>query len=90
MSVEWEQYKDRYASERHETYEAYVDVWNRIPEARQEFTGWAIFSQVANAEPKHRKDSPERVQVAERVMRQGGYEIGPPTRRNARRWIKRE
>jgi hypothetical protein len=90
MSVEWEQYKDRYAAERPETYEAYVDVWNRIPAARHEFTGWAVFTQAANTEPKQKKHNPERVQVAERIMRQGGYEIGPPTKRNARRWVKRQ
>jgi hypothetical protein len=90
MSGEWEQYKDRYAAERPETYEAYVDVWNRIPAARREFTGWAIFTQTANAEPKQWRDHPDRVRIAERIMYQGGYELGPPTRRNARSWIKRQ
>ena len=38
MSIEWEQYEDRYRL-RPETYEAYVDVWTRLPEAGSAFTG---------------------------------------------------
>jgi hypothetical protein len=87
MSREWQQYEGRY-SLRPETYAAYVDVWNRLPEARQEFSGWASFSQAANAEPAQVVNKPDRVHVAERIMRRGGYELGPPTRRGARRWQK--
>lgn len=88
MVEAWEQYEDRYR-ERPETYAAYVDVWTLVPRARQEFTGWAIFSQTANAEPKQRRDNPDRVRVAEEIMIAAGYEIGPPTTRGARRWFKR-
>lgn len=88
MSAEWEQYRDRY-SERPETYDAYVDVWTRVGDARRQFSGWALFSQCANAEPAKRRDMPERVAQAESLMRAGGYEIGPTTRRGARRWSRR-
>lgn len=89
MAEAWEQYEDRYGA-RPETYKAYVDVWNRVPRARHEFTGWAIFSQTANAEPKQRRDNPDRVKVAEEIMLAAGYEIGPTTSRRARRWFKRK
>ena len=85
MSAEWEQYRDRY-SERPETYDAYVDVWTHVGDARRQFSGWALFSQCANAEPAKRRDIPARLGQAERLMRAGGYEIGPSTRRGARRW----
>jgi hemerythrin-like domain-containing protein len=88
VSDEWEQYKDRFRR-RPETYEAYVDVWRAKPEAREEFKSWALFSRMANAEPKLRTTQPDRVLRAERIMREAGYEIGQPTRRGARRWIKR-
>lgn len=86
MSHEWEQYEDRYTL-RPETYEAYVDVWTRVPRARSEFTGWAIFSQTANAEPEKRRNHADRVKAAEEIMRAAGYEIGPTTLRGARRWF---
>lgn len=86
MSHEWEQYEERYTL-RPETYEAYVDVWNRVPRARSEFTGWAIFSQMANAEPEKRRNHLSRVRLAEEIMREAGYEIGPTTKRGARRWF---
>lgn len=88
MSGEWEQYRDRY-SERPETYDAYVDVWTRVGDARRHFSGWALFSQCANAEPAKVRDMPARVAQAERLMSAGGYTIGPPTLRGARRWSRR-
>lgn len=88
MAEPWEQYENRYR-ERPETYAAYVDVWNRVPRVRREFTGWAVFSQTANAEPKQRRDNPDRVKLSEEIMVAAGYEIGPPTLRGARRWLKR-
>jgi hypothetical protein len=87
VSTEWEQYRDRY-SERPETYDAYVDVWTRVGEARRQFSGWALFSQCANAEPAKLRDMPARVAQAERLMGAGGYEIGSSTRRGARRWSR--
>lgn len=88
MPGEWEQYESRYA-ERPETYRAYVDVWRRVPEARRTFSGWASFSQAANAEPAQVERHPDRVRAAERLLRAAGYELGPLTRRGARRWVKR-
>jgi hypothetical protein len=88
MSLEWQQYERRY-SERHGTYMAYVDVWRRMPEAQHTFSGWASFSQAANAEPAQVRDHPGRVRAAEHLMRSGGYEVGAPTRRGARQWVKR-
>jgi hypothetical protein len=81
--AEWERYRERFGA-RPETYDAYVDVWRHVPEARQRFTGWVSFSQAASAEPSQRRD---RVRAAEELMRAGGYEVGPSTARGARRWF---
>ena len=86
MSIEWEQYRDRYASERPETYDAYVDVWTNNPDARSAFSGWALFSQCANAEPQKTRDMPSRVRRAEQIMEASGYRQGALTKRGARRW----
>jgi hypothetical protein len=80
----WSQYENRYA-QRPATFQAYVDVWQRIPRARASFRGWAGFSQAANAEPAQ---SGDRVRAAEECMRLGGYELGSQTARGARRWVK--
>ncbi len=88
MSIEWEQYRGRY-TQRPEMFEAYVEVWTRVPEAQQEFSGWAVFSQSANGEPKLVRDKPGYVARAERLMDRGGYERGPDTARGARRWMKK-
>jgi hypothetical protein len=79
----WSQYRARYNS-RPETYDAYVDVWNRISGSRDAFRGWASFSHAANAEPAQ---SGDRVR-GEECMRLGGYELGSTTSRGARRWFK--
>jgi hypothetical protein len=85
----WEKYRDRYNG-RPETFDAYVDVWNRLPAAQASFGGWVAFSQAANAEPAWVKDRPERVRTAEHLMRTGGYEIGLATERGARQWFVTE
>jgi hypothetical protein len=85
----WDRYQDRY-NERPETFDAYVDVWNRVPEAQTSFGGWVAFAQAASAEPSWAKQRLERVLDAERIMYAGGYEIGPPTPRGARRWVTTE
>jgi hypothetical protein len=85
MSHEWEQYRERYRL-RPETFEAYVDVWTTVAEARQLFSGWSIFSRCASAEPKLAREQPARVRDAERIMRSAGYDITTPTRNGARRW----
>lgn len=84
MRDEWTQYTGRY-TQRPETFDAYVDVWQRVPTARSKFTGWASFSQAANAEPAQHVD---RVADAERCMKEGGYHLGPSTKRGARRWCR--
>ena len=83
----WDKYRDRY-NERPETFDAFVDVWSRVPEAQTSFGGWVGFVQAASAEPSWVKNRPERVETAEQIMRSGGYEIGEPTQRGARRWVK--
>lgn len=82
MKDEWTKYKSRY-SQRLETFDAYVDVWQRIPKARSAFSGWASFTQAANAEPAQ---NAERVRAAEECMRDGGYRLGALTKRGARSW----
>lgn len=81
---EWEQYRERYGK-RPETFEAYVDVWNRFASARAAFGGWSTFSRAANAEPAM---PPEQVRRAEELMRLGGYEAGPKLQRAGRRWFR--
>ena len=49
-------------------------------------SGWAVFTQCANAEPKRVSDTPEQVKRAEELMEHAGYVIGTPTERGARRW----
>jgi hypothetical protein len=85
----WDKYRDRY-NERPETFDAYVDVWSRIPEAQLSFGGWVGFVQAASAEPSWVKNRPDRVRMAEQIMRKGSYEIGKPTQRGARRWVSAE
>lgn len=90
MSEEWQQYRTRFAAERPETYDAYVEVWTTSPDAERRFTSWVDFTQCASAEPKRRREQADRVAFAEEIMERAGYRIGPPTRRGARRWLKRE
>ena len=82
----WDRYQDRY-NERPETFDAYVDVWSRVPEAQSSFGGWVAFAQAASAEPNWVTHHLERVLQAERIMHIGGYEVGPSTQRGARRWV---
>lgn len=67
MSIEWDQYRDRYR-QRPETFDAYVDVWTHVPEAQQEFSGWAVFSQSAGGQPQFLREKPDYVARAERLM----------------------
>jgi hypothetical protein len=82
----WDKYRSRYNA-RPETFNAYVDVWTRIPEAQSSFGGWVGFVQAANAEPSWVQNHPDRVKTAEAIMRKAGYELGEPTERGARRWV---
>ncbi len=79
----WSMYKERY-NQRPGTFDAIVDVWQRVPRAQQSFTGWSSFSQAANAEAAR---SPDRVLAAEQAMEAGGYKLGSPTVRGARQWV---
>jgi len=85
----WDKYRDRY-NERPETFDAYVDVWNRMPAAQSSFGGWVGFAQAASAEPSWVKHRPDRVRAAEEIMCSAGYEVGSPTKRGARRWVRLE
>jgi hypothetical protein len=82
----WDKYRDRYKA-RPETFDAYVDVWTRVPEAQASFGGWVSFARAANGEPSWLTQRPERVEAAETLMRQGGYQLGDPTEKGARRWV---
>lgn len=86
---EWDRYETRYASERPGTFQAYVEVWNASAAARSAFSGWALFSQCANAEPAKRQQHPDRVKKAEAIMVEHGYEIGASTQRGARTWRRK-
>lgn len=78
----WEKYRDRY-KERPETFEAYVDVWQRLTGARSFPGGWTLFSRTANAEPAV---DAALVRRAEDLMELGRYRLGLSTRHGGRRW----
>lgn len=82
----WEKYRNRY-SNRPETFDAYVDVWQRSSGARDFPGGWTAFSRAANAEPAIDADLVER---AEELMRLAGYEAAPKQPGIGRRWSLRE
>jgi hypothetical protein len=85
----WEKYQYRYNA-RPETFDAYVDTWTRLPETRMAFGGWVGFAQAASAEPSLVAKRPERVRLAEKLMHQAGYQIGSPTEKGARQWVRIE
>lgn len=78
----WEKYRERYGN-RPETFEAYVEVWQRSSGARDFPGGWTAFSRAANAEPAIDADLVAR---AEQLMRLHGYETGPKEHGVGRRW----
>ncbi len=77
MSEEWEQYRERYAAERMETFDAYVDVWTRAGDARRKFSDWALFARCADADLATIREVPDLVREAEAIMARNGYRIGP-------------
>jgi hypothetical protein len=83
MSNEWEQYRDRYEPERLETYEAYVDVWNRDADAERKYTDWITFAQCADANMTMVRTMPELVRHAETLMSRNGYRLSTGS---GRRW----
>jgi len=87
MSREWEQYQDRF-NQRPETYNAYVDVWTKNPSARMHFGSWSMFTMCASVEPRLAREVPHKVKRAEELLKAGGYKLGTPTARGARRWIR--
>ena len=56
-----EQYRSRYLGDREATFDAYVEVFFRIREARTFPGGWTMFSRCANAEPALVDTEPELV-----------------------------
>lgn len=77
-----EQYRVRYSS-RPETFDAYLDVYRRLQGARNFPSGFAKFTQAANAEPAIDADLVRR---AEELMRLGGYEPSEKLPGVGRRW----
>lgn len=88
MSDEWEQYRDRYESERPDTFAAYTEVWQRDASVRRKFSGWAIFARCANAETSTIRETPDLVREAEALMSRNGYRIGSTTESGARTWSR--
>jgi hypothetical protein len=83
-----EQYRERYAADRQETFDAYVEVFFAT-DARQFPGGWTHFSRCANAEPERKETAPALVAGAEAMMRAAGYtadDTGRPLK--GRRWYK--
>ena len=77
-----EQYRNRYGK-RPETFDAYLDVYNRLQGAKNFPGGFAKFTQAANAEPAVDADLVRR---AEELMRLGGYEPSEKLPGVGRRW----
>lgn len=77
-----EQYRVRYGR-RPETFDAYLDVYNRFTGARNFPGGFAKFTQAANAEQAVDRDLVRR---AEELMRLGGYEASEKVAGLGRRW----
>jgi hypothetical protein len=83
-----EEYRSRYADDRQETFDAYVEVFFST-DARQFPGGWVHFSRCANAEPERKETAPALVARAEALMRAAGYiadDTGRPVK--ARRWYQ--
>ncbi|HUR77049.1 MAG TPA: hypothetical protein VMZ22_03805 [Acidimicrobiales bacterium] len=81
-----EQYRSRFAADRQETFDAYVEVFFAT-DARQFPGGWTHFSRCAAAEPERKETAPALVARAEALMRGAGYvadDTGRPVK--ARRW----
>lgn len=78
----WDKYRTRYGN-RPETFDAYVEVWQRSSGARDFPGGWTAFSRAANAEPAMDADLVAR---AEELMRLAGYEAAPKEPGVGRRW----
>jgi len=84
MPNEWEQYRDQYAPERLETYEAYVDVWTRDADAERKYVDWITFAQCADANMSKVRTAPDLVRHAEMLMSRNGYRLSAS---GGRRWI---
>ena len=84
MSNEWEQYRDRFAPERLETYEAYVDVWGRDADAERKYVDWITFALCADAEMSKVRSVPDLVRQAEMLMSRNGYRLSAS---GGRRWL---
>jgi hypothetical protein len=81
-----EEYRSRYADDRQDTFDAYVEVFFGT-EARDFPGGWTHFSRCASAEPERKETAPALVARAEKLMRAAGYEAddtGRPVK--GRRW----
>ena len=83
-----EQYRSRFADDRQETFDAYVDVF--FGGGAADFPGgWLNFSRCASAEPERKETAPALVARAERLMGAAGYEADDSGRpQKARRWVK--
>jgi hypothetical protein len=84
-----EHYRSRYTAERQPTFEAYVDVFFRVENARSFPGGWTKFSRCANAEPVLTRTEPRLVERAEALMRAGGYQVDDSgrARGKGRHWV---
>ncbi len=82
-----EQYRDRFAEDRQDTFDNYVLVFFNT-DARTFAGGFLNFTRCANAEPERKATSPALVSRAERYMRDAGYEADDSGRpQKSRRWF---
>lgn len=82
-----EQYRDRFAEDRQDTFDNYVLVFFNT-DARTFAGGFLNFTRCANAEPERKATSPALVSRAERFMRDAGYEADDSGRpQKTRRWF---
>ena len=82
-----EQYRDRFAEDRQDTFDAYVLVFFNS-DARDFAGGFSNFTRCANAEPERKATSPALVVRAEHFMRDAGYAADDSGRpQKTRRWF---
>ncbi len=85
---EWSQYETDFASDRPETFDAYVAVWEHNADVRRAFGSWITFAQCASADRLAVRQSPALIRDAEAAMARNGYRMGPPTALGSRRWLR--
>lgn len=87
MSDEWEQHRARFEPDRIETFDAYVDAWQRDHDARRKFVDWDTFARCCDADMTMVRKAPGLIREAEALMARNGYRLGTGAGGSSRRWV---